>query len=206
MKISHLLVIAAFVTATTVGAQTVTEQQAEAPATGNQTFAVDKTHADVGFKVKHLVISNVRGNFTDFDANLELDADNKLVSADATIKVDSIDTNNEKRDAHLKGEDFFDAANHPDITFVSKSVETRGGTEVIVADFTIRGVTKELVLPYKIQGPVNDPWGNTKIALQASTTINRTDYGLTWNAALETGGVVVGEDVELNIDVEFAKQ
>jgi len=171
-----------------------------------QTYVVDKTHADVSFMVKHLVISKVRGHFSDFDATLQLDADNKLVSATATIQVTSVDTANEKRDAHLRGEDFFNVDEFSEITFVSKSVETRDGTDVIVGDFTLHGVTKEIALPYELNGPINDPWGNTKIALQAVTTVNRTEYGLTWNAALETGGVVVGEEVEISIDVEFAKQ
>jgi polyisoprenoid-binding protein YceI len=170
------------------------------------TYAADKTHATIGFAVKHLVISKVRGHFGEFDASLELDPENNLVSAKAVIEVDSIDTANEKRDEHLRAADFFNAEEYPEITFVSKGVEVREGENVIIADFTIRDVTKEIALPYVITGPIQDPWGNTKIGFQASATINRTDYGLTWNKALETGGVVVGEDVELSIEMEFARK
>lgn len=204
MNLRNVLLATALAVATSAGAQTATVEKSAAAET--QTYTADKTHANIAFMVKHLVISKVRGHFNDFEATLELDADNKLVSATATIQVASVDTSNEKRDAHLRGEDFFAVDEHPVMTFVSKSVATRDDTNVIVGDFTLHGVTKEIELPYELNGPINDPWGNTKIALQASTTVNRTEYGLTWNAALETGGVVVGEEVEISIDVEFAKQ
>lgn len=168
-------------------------------------YVVDVTHADMGFSVKHLVISKVRGSFKTFEATAHLDDQNQLVSAEASIDAASIDTANEKRDEHLRGADFFDTAKFPKITFVSKRVEQQNGRSVLVGDFTIRDVTRELALPFTVTGPIQDPWGNTKIGLQATATINRTDYGLTWNKALETGGLVVSEEVELNLEMEFTK-
>lgn len=180
-------------------------QEPAAAAPAHAKYVADITHADVGFSVKHLVISKVRGSFNTFDATLHLDEQNQLVSAEASIDAASIDTANEKRDEHLRGADFFDTAKFPKITFVSKRVEQQNGRSVLVGDFTIRDVTRELALPFTVTGPIQDPWGNTKIGFQASTTINRSDYGLTWNKALETGGLVVGEEVELNIEMEFTK-
>ena len=173
---------------------------------GNIVYKADSTHADIGFAVKHLVISKVRGHFKEFDATLQLDENNNLVEAEATIEVGSIDTANEERDKHLRSVEFFDAESHPQITFKSTGIEHRNGRDVIVGDFTIRGTTKEIALPYTLSGPVQDPWGNTKVGFHTEITIDRTEYGLTWNAALEAGGVVVGENVEISVDLEFAKQ
>ena len=166
------------------------------------TYAADKTHASVGFRVSHLVISKVRGHFNEFEAQLEMGDDKKVTGVDATIQIGSIDTGIAKRDTHLKGADFFDVENHPLMTFKSKEVKA----DVIVGDLTIRGVTKEVELPYTVLGPVTDPWGNTKLGFEAAMTINRTDFGVAWNSETETGALVVGEDVEIEVNMEFAKQ
>ncbi|MBU0679340.1 MAG: YceI family protein [Verrucomicrobia bacterium] len=169
-----------------------------------QTYSIDKSHASLGFAVKHLVISKVRGEFRDFDGTLTLGDENALVSATAAIRAASIDTGNKDRDDHLRTPDFFAVANYPEITFASKSTEQRGGKDVLVGDLTLHGVTKEVALEYSLSGPITDPWGNTKIGFEASTVIDRTQFGLTWNKALETGGLVVGTDVEISINFEAA--
>lgn len=169
------------------------------------TLAVDKAHTDIGFSIRHMVLSRVRGHFGEYDASLEIDESHQLVSAHATIEVASINTANEKRDEHLRADDFFDAEQFPHITFVGKRVEEVNGQTVLVGDFTIRDVTREIRLPFTLVGPVQDPWGNHKFGFQATVTINRTDYGLTWSRTLETGGLVVGEDVEIQLEMQFQK-
>jgi len=166
-----------------------------------ETFEVDKTHASVGFSIAHLVISKVRGQFTDFTASLEVDGDH-LHSAEATIQAKSIDTGNKDRDKHLQAADFLDVKQFPVITF--KSTRIRGNT--LIGNLTMHGVTKPVTLTYSLKGPIKDPWGNTKVGLEAKGTINRQDFGLTWSKALETGGLVVGNDVDLVIDFEAAKK
>lgn len=168
-------------------------------------YTVDPTHATIGFEVSHLVISKVRGHFKEYSASLTLDEAGTLLEAEAVIQVKSIDSGVKKRDAHLQSADFFDASTFPEITFKSTSVENREGAGVMIGDLAIRGVSKKIELPYKLFGPIKDPWGNTKVGLEASATVNRTDFGLTWNKALEAGGVVVGEEVELQINLEAAK-
>lgn len=170
-------------------------------ARAESTFTADPTHGEAGFAISHLVISKVKGHFGKHDATLVLDDDGKLVSAEATMDVESIDTANTKRDDHLRSADFFDAKQFPAITFKSKSVTD----SEIVGDFTIRDVTKEISLPYELKGPVKDPWGNTKLGFAASIVINRKDYGLTWSKTLETGGLVVGDEVEISVDMEFGQ-
>lgn len=166
------------------------------------TYKVDATHATIGFRVSHLVISKVNGQFNDYDATLELADGKTLTGATATIKTASIDTEVAKRDDHLRSPDFFDAAKYPEITFTSKKVTANN----IFGDLTIRGITKEVSLRYTLSGPVKDPWGNTKVGLEATGTISRKEFGLTWNQMLEAGGAVVGDEVELLINVEAARQ
>ena len=166
------------------------------------TYQADLTHASIGFKVDHLVISKVKGQFDDFAATLELGDDNELLSAEATVKTASVDTSNEKRDGHLRSDEFFNSEKFPEIQF--KSTVIADGK--LKGDFTLMGVTKEISMPYTIKGPIEDPWGNTKVGLEASTTINRTDFGMEYNSPLKTGGLLIGEKVELTIDVEFGKQ
>jgi len=151
-----------------------------------------------------MVINTVHGKFNDFNGTVTLDGKN-VTDAKGTIQTKSIDTGVPKRDGHLKSADFFDVEKYPTITFASKKAETKDGQTVLVGDFTMHGVTKEISLPVTVKGPIKDPMGMERIGLQAKTTINRKDYGLTYNKALETGGVMVGEEVELEINAEATK-
>ena len=160
-------------------------------------YEVDQAHSNVGFKVKHMMISNVSGSFGDFTGSF--DAENGTFNAlKGTIKTASIDTDNQDRDKHLRSADFFDADNHPTITFELTKQE---GTK-IYGELSIRGVTKPVALELESGGEIKDPWGNMRTAFTLEGEINRKDFGLTWNKALETGGVVVGEKVKLIIDIQ----
>jgi polyisoprenoid-binding protein YceI len=169
------------------------------------TYQIDPAHSTVGFSVAHLVISDVKGRFNEFEGTLVLEGD-KLTDIKGTIQTKSIDTGIAKRDEHLRSPDFFDVAKHPTIAFTSTKIEARDGKAVITGQFTMHGVTKEISAPVKVKGPITDPWGKKRVALKATLTINRKDYGLTWNKALETGGVMVGEEVEIEINAEAVKQ
>lgn len=175
------------------------------PSSHADTYEVDPSHSHIGFSISHMVISNVKGNFGKFEASLE-HAEGIVTAARATIDVASIDTANENRDAHLRNEDFFDTEKHPKIEFITTRVEKQDAQWVAHGTFTMHGVTKELALPFKLKGPIQDPWGNTRLGIEARTTINRKDYGLSWHKTLEAGGLVVGDEVELEIQAEFIKQ
>ena len=163
------------------------------------TYNVDASHSNVGFKVKHLMISNVNGKFDTFSGNFEYDEKTKtLKSLVGEAKVASINTEDAKRDAHLKSADFFDEANHPTLTFKLDKVDGN----LAYGKLTIRGVTKDVKLDLENNGTAVDPWGNTRVALALTGKINRTDFGLKWNKTLEAGGVLVDETVKLNIEVE----
>ncbi|MGI9542469.1 MAG: YceI family protein [Cyclobacteriaceae bacterium] len=168
----------------------------------------DVAHSNIKFNVEHLVISEVSGQFKAFDG--ELKASNEDFSGSEisfTIEVNSIDTENEKRDGHLKSDDFFSAEKFPNITFVGKALEKVDGKKYkLTGDLTIRDVTKTVELDVKYGGTIKDPWGNTKAGFKISGSINRFDYGLKWNNAMEAGGLVVGEDVEIICNVELQKQ
>jgi len=163
------------------------------------TYNIDKSHSNVGFKVKHLMISNVTGKFDKFNGNFEYDEKtNTLKSLVGNIEISSINTESEKRDAHLKSADFFDEKNHPKSTFkLTKTVEDKA-----YGIITIRGISKDIVLDFENNGSIKDPWGNTRVGLELNGKINRKDFGLNWNKALELGGVVVGEKVKLSIELE----
>ncbi|GAB4290768.1 MAG: YceI family protein [Myxococcota bacterium] len=171
-------------------------------------WEIDPMHSAVQFSVKHLMISNVKGIFKKFSGALSLDdKDVTKSSVVAEIEVESIDTGIEDRDKHLKSPDFFDVAKFPKMTFKSTKVEKAKGGLKVTGDLTIRGVTKKVVLD--VEGPtqeISDPWGNVKRGVVAKTKVNRKDFGLTWNKALETGGVVVGEEVAITIELELAKK
>jgi len=167
-------------------------------------YKIDPAHTSVGFSVRHMGVSNVKGHFDDFTGLLVLE-NGSIQEASGTIQVKSVNTGMEKRDNHLRTADFFDAAKYPLITFKSKRVEKNGEQTVLIADFTMRGVTKELRLPVTLSGPVKDPMGNTRIGLEAKTTVNRKDYGIQFNALMETGGLMVGEEVALEINAEATK-
>ena len=172
------------------------------------TYEIDTTHAQIQFKVKHLGISSVRGVFKDFAGTFEYDPKNVQASkANAKIKTISIDTENKKRDDHLRSADFLDADGKPEISFVSKEIkDVNDQSFTLVGDLTIRGVTKLVELKTEFGGTATDPWGKERAAFSASTTINRKDFGIVWNKVLETGGLVVGEDVKIEIDVEGVKK
>ncbi|WP_276352665.1 YceI family protein [Cohnella caldifontis] len=168
---------------------------------------LDKSHSNITFSVRHMMIANVRGSFGEFDASVTADpADPTTASATITIDVASIDTKDEGRDGHLKSPDFFNVEQHPNMVFKVTKVTSKGGEEYEIAgDLTILGNTKPITLSGEISGPAKDPWGNEKIAVSASGSLSRSEFGLTWNAALETGGVLVSDTVKLNIELQFAK-
>jgi polyisoprenoid-binding protein YceI len=167
------------------------------------TWKIDTSHSSAGFTVRHLVISKVHGRFGKWDGSVTFDEKNLATAKiDVTLDVASIDTNEEKRDAHLRSADFFDAENHPRITFKSKRVEKNGDGYKVVGDLTIRGTTREVAADATYDGRGKDPWGNERIAFSGKAQINRNDFGLKWNQALETGGVLVGEKVEIGLEVQ----
>ena len=172
------------------------------------TWKSDPTHASVQFAVSHLMVSTVRGTFDTFDVTATIDEnDVSRSSVEATIEVASVNTRNEKRDDHLKGADFFDVATHPTLTFKSKAVEkVQDNAYKVTGDLTLMGVTQEVVL--EVTGSpkaMKDPWGNSRVGGTATTTINRTDYGLKYNSVLDSGGVAIGEEVEITIDIELVQ-
>ena len=172
------------------------------------TWKSDPKHASVQFAVRHLMVATVRGTFDKFDVTATIDEnDISQSSVEATIEVASVNTRNEKRDNHLRGADFFDVAKHPTITFKSKAVEKiQDHTYKVTGDLTLMGVTQEVVL--NVSGSpkaIQDPWGNSRLGGAATTTINRTDYGLTHNTVLESGGVAIGEEIAITIDIEFVQ-
>ncbi len=176
-----------------------------ATATAVKTFAIDKTHSEAIFQVRHLV-TRVRGRFTDLGGSITFDEASPERSTVAfTIQAASIDTGTPDRDAHLRSQDFFHVEQHPAITFVSTAIRALGGDAFEVSgDLTMRGVTKRITLPVTYLGKAKDPWGNEKIGFEAETAINRKDYGLTWNAALETGGFLVGDEVKISVSIQAA--
>lgn len=169
-------------------------------------YTVDSSHTVAGFAVRHLMVSNVRGELGKVTGTVVFDKDDPAQSAvDVSIDAKGITTREERRDAHLRSADFFDVENFPKLTFVSKRVELDGGKIAkVIGDLTLHGVTKEVVLKVEDLGRVTDPWGNEKAAFEATARINRTDFGLKWNAALETGGLLVGENVDISLEIEAA--
>ena len=171
------------------------------------TWNIDPSHTNLGFAVKHLMISTVRGRFASFAGAVSLDEANPANSRlEISIDAESVDTRNEQRDGHLRSPDFFDAANHPKLTFTSRRIEGDvTGEFKVVGDLSIRGVTKEVVLDAAFDGAGKDPWGNERKAFSAKGKINREAFGLTWNQALETGGLLVSPDVKIEIESQFVK-
>nr|WP_315162244.1 YceI family protein [uncultured Flavobacterium sp.] len=171
-------------------------------------WVIDPTHSEIGFKVKHMMFTNVSGKFSKFDATIEAeDNDFENAKIEFTGAIDSITTGNADRDTHLLSPDFFDAAQFPEIKFSATSfTKINEGEYELVGDLTLHGVTKSVKLAAEYGGLMKDPWGNTKIALALEGKINRKDWGLNWNSALETGGVLVSEEVRLNIELQFLQQ
>jgi polyisoprenoid-binding protein YceI len=176
--------------------------------TATTTWTIDPSHSHVAFAVKHLMISTVRGQFSDVTGSATWNTDQPARSrVEVRIGTASIDTRELQRDAHLRSADFFDADRFPTLTFVSRRVEgDLSGQFTLVGDLTIRDVTREIVLKGAAEGLTTDPWGGERAGFSATGTINRRDFGLTWNQALEAGGVLVGDEVKLSIDVELLKQ
>ena len=170
-------------------------------------WVLDPTHSELQFKVKHLMITTVTGSFNDFSAELTTENDDfQHAAISFKAGVDSIDTGNKDRDGHLKSGDFFNAEAFPAISFKSTSFTKEGGDYKLNGDLTIKDVTKSVSLDVEFGGTAQDPWGNTKAGFTLSGKINRTDFGLTYNAALETGGVMLSEDVRILGELQFAKE
>lgn len=174
-----------------------------ATATAVRTLAIDRSHSEIAFQVRHL-LSKVRGRFADFAGTIEFDETNPPNSRiDVVIQAASIDTAEGDRDKHLRSADFFEVEKFPTITFKSASVEHRGGDSYdVVGDLTIHGVTKQVTLPASFLGKAHDPWGNERVAFEAELTLDRHDFGLHWNAALEAGGLLVGDEVKVILSVQ----
>lgn len=170
-------------------------------------YTIDKAHSEMGFQVRHL-LTKVRGHFSDFSGTIQLDEQHpEKSSVSVTIDTASIDTNTADRDQHLRSGDFFAVDAHPAITFKSSRVVKKSAdTYDVVGPLTIRGVAKEITLPVTHLGMAKDPWGNTRLGFEAGITINRKDFGLNWNAALETGGFLVGDDVQISLSVQAVAQ
>src|ERR1700704_4579811 len=178
------------------------------PQTATTTWNIDPAHSVAEFKVKHMMISNVKGQFPKVSGALTLDESTLAKSrVEALIEAASIETRDAQRDTHLKSPDFFDVEKFPKLSFKSTGIrQVRDGELAVEGDLTIRGVTRKVV--FSVEGPTppaRDPWGNTRVAVSATTKINRKDFGLTWNAALETGGILVGDEVTITLDAEFIK-
>ncbi|WP_105609310.1 YceI family protein [Microbacterium halophytorum] len=179
---------------------------AEIPGYKAGTYALDPAHSEVGFEVRHMMMSKVRGAFGVKEATITLPENPLEASVTAKVDVASVDSKDEGRDGHLRSADFFDVENHPTMTFVSTGVRANGDEYLVDGDLTIKGVTRPVTFELEFGGFGTDPWGNYKAGATATGKINREDFGLTWNAALETGGVLVGKDVKLTLDLQAALQ
>lgn len=167
------------------------------------TWNADTTHSAINFSVRHMVFAKVRGRFAKWSGTLDLDpADITKASVSVEIEAASVDTGVADRDNHLRSADFFNAVEFPRLTFVSKKVEKAGSKYAVHGDLTIRGTTKPVVLDVSYDGTAKDPWGNQRVAFTASTSVNRFDYGLTWNQALEAGGMLVGDKIDIEIELQ----
>lgn len=171
------------------------------------TYVIDGSHSTIGFVARHAMVSKVRGAFNDVTGTATTGPDLAGAKIDVTVQVASVDTRSADRDAHLQGADFFDVATYPTITFVSTDVEaTDADTLHVVGDLTIKGVTKSVAIDFEFAGSAQDPFGNERIGFEGSVVVNRKDFGLTWNAALETGGVLVSEKVTLEFEIAAVRQ
>jgi polyisoprenoid-binding protein YceI len=189
-------------------ASTITTGTATAATTGFTTWKIDPAHSGAEFKVRHMMISNVKGRFSGLSGTLELaENDYARSSVEVSIPTASVRTVDDKLDAHLKAADFFDVENYPALTFKSTSIRSTGGRDYeVTGDLTIRGVTKSVTLVANdVSEPSTDPWGNRRIGLSAYTKIDRRDFGLVWNSPLEFGGMLVGDEAAITLDVQFIK-
>jgi polyisoprenoid-binding protein YceI len=175
--------------------------------TTSTAWSIDAAHSSIGFSVRHLVVSKTKGSFGEFTGEISFDGKNlEKGTARITVQVSSIDTDDEKRDGHLKSPDFFDAEKYPTMQFKSKKVVPgKDGTFKLIGDLTIRDVTREVTFDGEFHGLIDDPWGNTRAGFTAQTRINRQDFNVTWNQTLDAGGVVVGDEVGINLELELIK-
>ena len=174
---------------------------------GAQIYSIDKAHSEVSFQVRHL-LTKVRGRFTEFSGTVRID-EQRPENSSVTLAIDasSVDTNTDDRDQHLRSEDFFHVENHPTITFTSSQITKKGqDTYDLTGTLTIRGVSKDITFPVTHLGVAKDPWGNTRAGFEAATNVNRKDFGLQWNAALETGGFLVGDEVQIAVSIQAVAQ
>lgn len=183
----------------------MTAPTAYATLTGD--YTIDPTHSRLGFVARHAMVTKVRGAFNDFTGEAHIDGENPADSSvTVTIQAASIDTRNAQRDQHLLTADFLQLEQYPTITFASTAVEADDDTITITGDLTIRGVTKQVTVPFSYEGQAQDPYGNTRIGFEGSATISRKDFGITWNTTLETGGVLVGDKIVLEFEISAIKQ
>ena len=167
---------------------------------------VDPEHSTIEFRVTHMVVSKTTGRFTDYAGFIDMDAEAGTVTAiEATIKAGSVNTNHEKRDTHIRNADFLDVEQYPTMTFKMKSYKKTAENFTAVGDFTLRGATKEITLVGRYNGTTKDPWGNTRAGFSVEGKLNRKDFGLVWNKTLDSGGLIVGDEVQIRLDVECIK-
>jgi polyisoprenoid-binding protein YceI len=170
------------------------------------TWTIDQAHSEVSFVVRHLMVSKVRGRFGSFRGTITVAPDPLDSTVEATIDVASVHTGDENRDNHLRSADFFDVETHPEMRFRSTAIRADGGDHVVVGDLTIHGVTRTVELALEFNGTSGDPWGGTRAGFSAGTELSRKEFGLEWNAPVETGGVVVGDKVKINLEIQAVKQ
>ena len=174
---------------------------------GMNVYEADLPHSSIAFKISHMVVSKVKGHFNDFSVTIKEDPEDITKSSVAVvIKTASIDTGNERRDNHLRSADFFDAEKYPEITFHSNRIEKKGDKYVAEGTLNMHGVSKEITIPFEITGKIKDPWGNTRAGIEASTKLDRKDYGLNWNKTLDKGGLMVGNEVKIEILLEVVSK
>ncbi|OYN89381.1 YceI family protein [Parenemella sanctibonifatiensis] len=170
------------------------------------TYVIDPSHSELSFTARHAMVTKVRGTFNDISGTATTEANLQNARIEVKVGVESINTRSADRDGHLKSADFFDVAQYPNITFVSTDVQGSGDTLTVTGNLTIKDVTKPVTIDFEVSGPATDPFGNERIGAEGAIEVNRKDFGLTWNAALETGGVLVSEKVKLAFDVSLIKQ
>lgn len=177
------------------------------PALAADTYQIDPVHSRLGFTVRHLTINNVEGRFMDFSGTVQYDEqDITKSSANVTIKATSVNTENNMRDNDLRSANFFDVTKYPTLTFQSSGVEKQGDGYVLVGTLTMHGVSKPIKIPFTILGKVKDPWGNTRVGLEGSLTINRQDYGINYSKTIDNGGLVVSNEVKIQLNIEAVKK
>lgn len=169
-------------------------------------FVIDASHSEIGFSARHAMVTKVRGAFNEFEGTATSGENLEGAKINVSIDVASVDTRNSDRDEHLKGDDFFDAANHPKITFASTDIKAKGDTLEVTGDLTIKGQTNSVTIPFEFEGEAVYPWGQTRVGFSGSTTINRRDFGLEWQTKLDNGGVLVSDKIGLNFDISAVKQ